>query len=310
MLQVRVKDHFRRGVFREMGLGGKLITYSRMIRFSHSIFALPFAYAAVALAALDHSVTTGTMLWILAAMVSARSAAMGFNRLVDKDLDARNPRTSGRELPRGVISSSATATFVVISSAIFILSAGKLNGLAFKLAPFALGYTFFYSFTKRFTWACNILLGVAIGMAPIGSWIAVTGQWSLVAVLLWVIVTLWVAGFDIIYACLDYEFDTSSGIRSIPAKIGLRGALRVAKLLHLLAMALMVGVFLAVPLHYIYLLGLLAIGCVLAYQHSLVRPNDLSQAGKASLDFNGIVSSCYFAITLLSVMLVRWGVGP
>lgn len=292
-----------------MKVGERVITYGRMIRFSHSVFALPFAYAAVALAALNHTVTVSDILWILMAMVSARSAAMGFNRLVDREMDADNPRTANRELPRGAISMSATTTFVVISSAMFILAASQLHQLAFKLAPLALAYILLYSFTKRFTWACNLLLGVAIGIAPIGAWIAVTGHWSLVAVLLWVTVSLWVAGFDIIYACLDYEFDTRHGIYSIPAWLGLERALQVAKLLHVAALVLMVMVFFVVSLHYIYLLGLVVISCVFVYQHSLVKPDDLSQVERASLDLNGIVSSCYFAVTLVSVILVKLGVG-
>jgi 4-hydroxybenzoate polyprenyltransferase len=292
-----------------MSVSERVVTYGRMIRFSHSVFALPFAYAAVALASLDHEIVVSDLLWILVAMVSARSAAMGFNRLVDREIDARNPRTASRELPRGAISVSATILFVVISSAVFIFTAGKLNGLALKLAPFALFYILFYSYTKRFTWACNLLLGAAIGMAPIGAWIAVTARLSPVAVLLWVIVTLWVAGFDVVYACLDYEHDIRHGIHSIPAKWGLDRALRTAKALHAAALALMTAIFFVVSLHYVYLLGLVGISSVFVYQHSLVKSDDLSQAGRASLDLNGIVSVSYFVVTFFSVVLVKYGVG-
>jgi len=292
-----------------MSVGGRVIVYGKMIRFSHSVFALPFAYAAVAIASLEHEVTVKSILWILVAMVSARSAAMGFNRLVDRELDAANPRTAVRELPRGVISVAATIIFLLISSALFILAASRLNGLALKLAPFALAYVLLYSYTKRFTWACHLFLGAAIGIAPVAGWIGVTGEWSPVGLVLWVLVALWVAGFDIIYGCLDYDFDVDHGVHSVPVKVGLERALRLAKALHVFAIILMIAVFFLAPLHYVYLMGVAVIGCVFAYQHSLVKPNDLSQAGRASLDLNGIVSLSYFGITLLSVLLVKWGVG-
>lgn len=297
-----------RGDLRQM-IGERVATYGRMIRFSHSIFALPFAYAAVAMASLNHAVSLWDILWILGAMVSARSAAMGFNRLVDAGMDARNPRTANRELPRGAISVAATTVLVIISSALFILFASRLGPLALKLAPLALAYICLYSFTKRFTWACHLFLGVGIGIAPMGAWIGVTGGVSPVAVLLWIIVTLWVAGFDIVYACLDYEHDLEKGIHSIPAKVGIRKGLLTAKLFHVAALLLMVVVFLISSMHFVYLVGLVVIAGVFIYQHSLVKPDDLSQVVRASLDLNGIVSTCYFGVTLTAVILIKMGVG-
>lgn len=287
-----------------MNVGEKVVAYGRMANVAEGTFALPFAYSAVAIAGLDNEVTLAQVLWILVAMLSAWSAATGFNRLVDREIDARNPRTAGREIPRGAITVRAAFLFVLGSSALFLLTAYLLNELAFKLSPFALGFILFYSYTKRFIWVCNILLGVAVGMAAMGGWIGITGRWSPVALTLWAAVAMWVSGFDIIYASQDYDYDRRCGIYSIPARLGLPGAFRLARWLHVGTFFLLASVFLIVPLHYVYLLGLMAISVVFVYQHFLIKPHDLSRVNRASIELNGVVSFSYFGVTLLSVLLV------
>ena len=281
----------------------ELVAYSRMIKFGHSIFALPFAFSGAALAAVEYGISLGQVFWIAVAMVGARSAAMGFNRLVDKKMDAANPRTAQRELPRGVISAGAVKVFVVVFSAVFVFAASKLNPLCTMLSPVALGIVFFYSYTKRFTWATQLFLGLALALAPVGAWIAVAGYLDLKILLLGGAVAMWVAGFDAIYACQDAEFDRRFGAYSIPQKYGVASALRIARVFHLLAFGLMMGVGWAFALGAIYAVGVAAVGGLLIYEHCLVRPEELSKAGMASLTMNGVVSVVYFAGTMADLLI-------
>ena len=257
------------------------MAYGRMIKFSHSIFALPFAFSAVALAALETPLTPDVIVWIAVAMVGARSAAMGFNRLVDRRIDAENPRTAGRELPTGVISPVAVRVLVVLSSIVLIAASYQLNRLCFVLSPVALLIVFFYSYTKRFTWSTQLFLGLALSVAPIGGWIAVTGHLSPKILLLGGAVLFWVAGFDIIYATQDEAFDRSFGVYSIPQRFGISKSLWIARALHAIAFGLMLAAGRAFGLGSIYFVGVFVIGGLLVYEHRLVGPADLSRTQKA-----------------------------
>ena len=200
----------------------KIVEYGRMIKFSHSVFALPFALSGALLAGTEAVLTWGKMFWIVIAMVSARSAAMGFNRLVDNKIDARNPRTRERHLPSGKISVSETSVFILVFSLVFIFSSWKLNMICFYLSPVALFVILFYSYTKRFTSFSHYILGLGLGISPIGAWLAITGYFAAEPVILSFAVLFWVSGFDIIYACQDYEFDKENGLHSIPKLMGLK----------------------------------------------------------------------------------------
>jgi 4-hydroxybenzoate polyprenyltransferase len=276
--------------------------YGRMIRFTHSVFALPFALTAAALAAREEGVSASRLLWIVVAMVSARSAAMGFNRLVDRAHDARNPRTAGRELPRGVLSPREVIAFVVLSSAVFVLAAAMLNPLCLALSPVALAIVFGYSYTKRFTAASHLVLGLALAVAPVGAWLAVRGRFEAPPLVLAVAVLLWVAGFDTIYACQDVEFDAAAGLHSLPARLGVAPALGLARAMHVVAVLLLAGLYWLVPLHPLYLAGVAVVAALLAWEHSLVSPRDLSRVMQA-FNVNGWVSLGYLACTAAAVWL-------
>lgn len=281
----------------------RVVTYGRMIKFGHSIFALPFAFSGAALAAVQNGVLPEQVFWIVVAMVGARSAAMGFNRLVDRDMDAANPRTANRELPQGVISPLAVKVLILISSAALVFAAYMLNPLCLMLSPVALGIVFLYSYTKRFTWATQLFLGIALGIAPIGAWVAVTGQLNFEIFLLGGAVLMWVAGFDVIYSCQDAEFDQKFGVYSIPQKFGVSNALLIARVLHLFAFVLMLGVGHVFGLGMIYFGGVFAVGGLLIYEHVLVRNQDMSKAGMASLTMNGVVSVVYFVATIGDLLI-------
>jgi 4-hydroxybenzoate polyprenyltransferase len=269
-----------------------------MIKFSHSIFALPFAFSGMALAAGVAPVGKGTVLWVVVAMVGARSAAMGFNRLADRKIDAANPRTASRELPRGVISPAAVTLFIVASSALLVYSAWRLNPLCFSLSPVALLIVFFYSYTKRFTWATQCFLGLSLAVAPIGAWIAATGSLSPGVLLLGGAVLTWVAGFDTIYACQDIDFDRSHNVYSLPQRFGIPGALRIARVLHGTTIIFMAAVGVAFDLGPIYGFGVAVIAAILIYEHRIVSPDDLMRVTLAFQNLNAVVSTLYFAVTL------------
>jgi 4-hydroxybenzoate polyprenyltransferase len=280
----------------------RAVSYARMVRLSHSIFALPFALASVALAA-QGGLRWGQVLWIVIAMVAARSAAMGFNRLADQELDARNPRTAGRELPRGVLTRAEVWTFVALSAGALVLAAAMLNPLCLALSPVALAIVFGYSYTKRFTSLSHLVLGLALGIAPIGAWLAVRGRFAPTPVVLALAVLAWVAGFDIIYACQDTDFDRRERLHSLPARLGIPRALRLARALHVAAVGCLALVYRLAPLHPVYLAGVGLVALLLVYEHSLVRADDLSRVDAAFFTVNGWISAGYFVFTLVAVRL-------
>jgi 4-hydroxybenzoate polyprenyltransferase len=283
------------------GLAGRALAYGRMIRFSHSVFALPFALTSAVLAARG-GLTARQVLWIVVAMVGARSAAMGFNRLADHALDARNPRTAARELPRGVLSRGEVWAFVGVSAAALVLAAGMLNPLCLLLSPVALAIVFGYSYSKRFTAASQLLLGLSLAVAPVGAWLAIRGAFAWPPIVLALAVVLWVAGFDTIYACQDVDFDRREGLRSIPVWLGVPRALRVSRAMHALALGLLFLLYRLVPLHPLYLAGVVTVAALLVYEHALVRADDLSRVMQA-FNLNGWVSLGYFACTVAAAGL-------
>ena len=280
-----------------------------MIRFEHSVFALPFALTGALLAVREDGFATegipSKVLWIILAMIGARSAAMAFNRLADQDVDARNPRTAGRHLPAGLLSRAFAWSFVAATSAVFVFAAAMLNRSCLQLSPLALAVVFVYSFTKRFTAWSHVVLGFALGIAPAAAWIAVRD--SLDSRILWLTaaVTMWTAGFDIIYSCQDYEFDRREGLFSLPRRLGMTGALGVARVLHagmVLSLLMLVRVF---DLHWLSLAGTGAVAALLAWEHSLVTANDLSRVNAAFFTANGWVSMLFFCFWTADILLLR-----
>ena len=287
------------------GFGRQFATVLEMIKFEHTLFALPFALLGMLLAAggLPDWRVIG---WITVAMVGARSAAMAFNRLVDRQIDAANPRTQDRALPAGRLSSSFVALFVLASSALLIIAAWQLNSLAFALSPVALGILFFYSLSKRFTAFCHLLLGLALAGAPMGAWIAVRGDLTPTPVVLGAAVLCWVAGFDVLYALQDQEFDRTSGLHSIPARMGTEGALWVSALLHGLMLFFLAWLPHLYPpgLQWSYWIGWTGCALLLAYQHWTVRPHDLSRLNAAFFTANGILSVWLFLAVTVDITLL------
>ncbi|PYQ09094.1 MAG: 4-hydroxybenzoate octaprenyltransferase [Acidobacteria bacterium] len=281
---------------------GRIGLYGRMIRFSHSVFALPFALSSAVIAA-GTGISGRQVAWILVAMVGARSAAMGFNRLADQRLDARNPRTAGRELPRGALSRGEVWVFVVASAATLVAAAAMLNPLCLALSPVALLIVFGYSYTKRFTALSHLFLGLALAVAPVGAWLAIRGRFEAPPVVLGLAVLFWVAGFDTIYACQDEAFDRAEGLHSLPARLGTRRALVVARSFHVIAVALLAAVYILAPLHPLYLAGVGVVAALLIYEHSLVRADDLSRIDAAFFTVNGWISFGYFAVTLAARLM-------
>lgn len=275
-----------------------IVVYSRMIKLSHSIFAMPFALAAAALAARQVHVSVAQIALIVVCMVAARSSAMGMNRILDRDIDARNPRTAAREIPSGSISMPAAWAFTLGSAAVFVGCSALLGTLTLALSPIALLVVWGYSWTKRFTALCHLVLGLALALAPTAAWIALTGSYSPVPALLSVAVGTWVAGFDIIYACQDAEFDASNGLFSIPSRLGVKNALLASMLLHIVSLAALATLPSVVALSWPYGVGLILIGGVLVYEHWIVRPDDLSRIDKAFFDLNGYISLVFLAAVL------------
>jgi 4-hydroxybenzoate polyprenyltransferase len=280
----------------------RTLAYGRMIKFSHSIFALPFALASATLAA-RHGYTAGALTWIVVAMVAARSAAMGFNRLADQEIDARNPRTAGRELPRGLLGRSEVWAVVLFSAALFVLAASRLNPLCLALSPVALLLVFGYSYAKRFTALSHLILGLCLAVAPVGAWLAIRGRFAQEPLVLGLAVLFWVAGFDVIYACQDVEFDRGHGLHSIPARLGVGRALLLARLFHVLTVGLLLVLFAITPLHPVYLAGVLLVAVLLGYEHSLVKEDDLSRVDVAFFTLNGWISVGYLAAVVLAVLM-------
>ena len=274
-----------------------------MIKFEHTLFALPFAFLGALLAA-NGLPFWWQILWITVAMVGARSAAMTFNRIVDRDIDAQNPRTSGRELPSGKLSVQFAWTFLFSSIAIFILAAYMLNWLTFALSPIALMVVLGYSYAKRFTSFAHLFLGAALAISPSAAWIAVRGTLDdELPLLLSLFVLMWTAGFDVLYACQDYDFDRRAGLRSIPARFGIKNSLRVARLFHAQAFIVLLLLYFASGLGFVALIGVISVAALLVYQHSLLSATDLSRMNAAFFTTNAFVSVILFAAFGTAVFL-------
>jgi len=276
--------------------------YGSFVRFSHSVFALPFALTGALLAARTQGINARQVVWIVVAMVAARSAAMGFNRLADAAYDAKNPRTAMREIPRGSISRMQAGVFVAAASAVFVFAAARLDTLCLILSPVALAIVFWYSLAKRFTHWTQAFLGLAMAVAPVGGWLAVGGRGGWEPWLLGLAIGLWVGGFDILYACQDVAFDRAHGLRSIPVRFGVPRALTLSRLMHAGAVAAMAALGAVVALGPIYAAGVVVVAVLLAYEQSLVSASDLSRV-KRAFDLNGYVGILYFAFTAAAVYL-------
>ena len=277
-----------------------LRTYASFVRFGHSVFALPFALVGVLLAAQETFVTPVRIGWIVAAMVTARTAAMGFNRIVDARFDALNLRTANRELPRGELSLGDAVWLVSVASLAFVLITTQLGWVCVLLSPVALAIVFWYSLAKRFTTYSQLFLGLALAVAPVGGWLAAGGGRGWEPWLLALGTGTWVAGFDIFYACQDIEFDRTQGLHSIPARFGVRRSLSIARWLHLMTVVALAGVALVTPLGFWYLAGVAGVALLLAYEQSLVRVDDLSRV-KQAFDLNGYVGFFYLASTSAAI---------
>jgi 4-hydroxybenzoate polyprenyltransferase len=280
----------------------RTLIYLRMIKFSHSVFALPFAFTAAVLAA-SGVPTLREILWITLAMVGGRSAAMGLNRIIDRKIDAMNPRTASREIPTGVVKVSEAVVFVLLSLALFVYSAYKLNPLCLKLSPVAIFFFIFYPYTKRFTWLSHIVLGIAISGAPIGAWIAIKGEFNFEILPLALAVIFWLAGFDILYALQDYEFDRKAGLQSIPRRFGIRRSLWLSRAFHLFTWLLLVLTGRIFGLGVFYYIGIIITAGLLLYEHSLVKEDDLSKLDIAFFNMNGYISITVFFFTFLDILL-------
>ena len=278
----------------------RLRTYASFVRISHSVFALPFALAGAMLAARRVPLATDRVVWIIVAMVAARSAAMGFNRLVDARFDALNPRTASREIPSGKMSPLEAAAFVAVSAMVFVGAAWALGPICFGLSPVALAIVFWYSLAKRYTWSAQAFLGVAMAAAPMGGWLAAGGRGGGEPWLLALAIATWVAGFDVLYACQDLEFDRAHGLQSIPQRFGVPPALWISRGLHLATVVCLAGVAWIVPLGPIYLAGVAGVAALLAYEQSLVSARDLSRV-KLAFDLNGYVGILYFVTTAVAI---------
>ncbi|MDH7569327.1 MAG: UbiA-like polyprenyltransferase [Armatimonadota bacterium] len=281
---------------------GTLWIILEMIKFEHTLFALPFALMSAFLAAGGWPAPR-TLGWILLAMVGARSSAMSFNRLVDLEFDRRNPRTAGRALPAGRLTTAQVWLFWLASAVVFVFAAGMLNRLALLLSPVALAVLWGYSYTKRFTALSHLVLGFALGIAPVGAWIAVRGRVEAVPLILCAAVTLWTGGFDILYACQDIAFDRQVGLHSIPARLGVGAALAISAALHVATLALLLFLQREAGLGSLYLAGVGVVGVLLAYEHAIVRPGDLSRLNTAFFTTNGFVSLGLMFFTLADVLL-------
>ncbi|MEK6657982.1 MAG: UbiA-like polyprenyltransferase [Nitrospirota bacterium] len=282
----------------------KIKVILEMIKFSHTLFALPFAFMGAILSARGIP-SLDKIFWILIAMIGARSAAMFLNRLIDWRIDALNPRTKDRAIPKGLITPVQTVILIIASFVVFFLAAYILNELCFKLAPFAAGILILYSYTKRFTWLSHFVLGIALSMAPIGAWIAVTGRFEIPAFILGVAVVFWLSGFDILYALQDIEFDKKMGLYSIPRFLGIKKSLWVSRGFHFLMVIFLLLLYPAMGLGKFYLIGIIAAAGLLIYEHSLIREDDLSKITTAFFNANAYVSLCIFVFTLIDVVIVK-----
>ena len=294
--------------------GTRISTYASFVKLPHTVFALPFALIGVVLASYAHAVTWPTIGWTILAFTAARFAAMGFNRIVDREYDARNPRTSMREIPRGALTVRAATVAVAVASAVFVAAAGALNALCLALSPVALAWVFFYSYTKRFTRFAHLVLGIGMSIAPVGGYLAVTGRWSepwwLLCTLAATVVT-WGAGFDVLYALPDVAFDRAHGLHSIPVAFGERGAIAIARGLHVLTVACLAAIGAAAfatasAPSVLYGAGVAIASSLLLYEHSLVRHDDLAKLDAAFFTMNGIISLTLLAFVLAGRFAAAW----
>jgi 4-hydroxybenzoate polyprenyltransferase len=290
------------------GGGSAFVRYANFVKLPHTLFALPFALVGVVLASAAHSVRWQQVAWVAVAFTAARFAAMAFNRVVDRELDALNPRTARREIPSGAIGAAEGAVSVAIASAVFLAAAYMLNPLCFLLSPLALAWVLFYSYTKRFTPLAHLVLGLGLGIAPVGGYLAVTGEWSRpwwVLVALAVAVMSWVGGFDILYALQDIQFDREHALYSIPARLGEARGIMVARVLHALSVAMLALVGAGIGAGWLYAAGVAAVALLLAYEHSLVHPGDLTRLDAAFFTMNGVISLTFFGFVLAERVLAR-----
>ena len=289
-------------------LKSKIASYGSLVRFSHTVFALPFALSSVALAWTKYPVTFRSLVWILIAMVGARTAAMGFNRLADRKFDALNPRTKEWELPRGTVTVWEASALTSAAALVFVLASYQLNWTCFILSPVALAVIFFYSLTKRFTWASHLFLGLALAIAPVGAWLAVSSaplelSELVVPLFLGLAVIFWLAGFDVIYSLQDREFDRSHGLYSIPVRFGVARALALSSFFHFLTVSCLAMVGLTAKMGFVYWIGIVVVAAVLVWEHRIVTPNDLSRINRAFFDLNAYVSLGYFLATVIDIAI-------
>ncbi len=282
----------------------RVLVYGKMVKFTHTIFALPFALSAVVLAHRLRSVTFTDIFWILIAMVGARSAAMGFNRIADAGIDAKNPRTANREIPKGKLSLKSAIVFVILFSGLFIFASAMLGNLCFYFSFPVLAVLFFYSYTKRFTWLAHLYLGFAISLAPMGAWVAIARTFSWPIILLSLALMTYIAGFDILYACQDTDFDKKEGLFSIPVKFGVKRALFIASFIHFLSFCFFLLIYFAFEMNIIYMVTVFIIGCLLITEHLLVKPDDLSNINIAFFHVNSLISLVLFIGILADELLM------
>ena len=285
---------------------GMLLRHANLVRLPHTIFALPFALVGVVLASYVAPITIGDVIWVVVAFTSARFAAMGFNRIADREIDARNPRTSSREIPSGRMSVPEAGVAVVIASFLFIAAAWQLNMTCLILAPLALAWVLFYSYTKRFTRWSHLVLGLGLSIAPVGGYLAITGHWSdpwWMLIALAIAVATWVGGFDILYALQDVSFDRANGLYSVPSTFGEANALRIARVLHLMTVSALAVAGLGAGAGVLYFLGVLVAGALLLYEHSLVKVDDFTRLDAAFFTMNGVISIVFLGFVFTERLL-------
>lgn len=288
---------------------GKIRVFLEMIKIEHTLFALPFAFMGMLLGSVvinGHLPSWGQAGWILLAMIGARSAAMGMNRLIDRYIDAKNPRTEKRAIPAGLLKTREVAIFVVVFLGLFLWATLELSRFALTLFPIALVLIIAYSYTKRFTWLCHLVLGATIALAPLGGWAAVTDSFSWSSLVFYIAIAFWTAGFDVIYACDDIEFDRREGVYSIPSRFGLEKALKIAQGFHIVTAAGLIALAFITPLGWWYVAGVVIACSILFYQHQIVKPSDLTRVQTAFFTMNSWLSSIVFIFTLIDLAVKFW----